>query len=467
MVLSDMGQEMNLVCIHTHDTGRYMTPYGYAALTPAIQEFAEDAMVFRKAFCVSPACTPSRGAMMTGTYPHCNGLMGLAHRGFSLKRPHTHLAVYLRTQGYQTVLAGVQHESGFWMPGSVGRPAGEFLGYDKILTDFTMNPRNGQDYLQWDKNNCQAVCRFLRSYKSDRPFYLSYGLYSTHRPYPEPDMYEQYLYDARYVHLPYGMEDTPENRSDMAGFLKSLHGFDMNLGAVLDTVKQCGFYEDTILMVTTDHGTANPFTKCFLNDAGTGTALIMRVPGHTGSHGQVSDALISQLDVFPTLCSLLGLAEPSWLQGKSFAPCFDNPGWEGREELIQEMNFHTSYEPARSVRSRRYRYVRYLDGEWPYYNISNCDESPAKGRLLLHGWGKKKKQQEYLFDLVFDPEEKVNLAEEEEYKDVIDRFRGKLESFRERTGDYLLTSEEYKACYRVNRKECTFPSIRIDADRES
>ena len=73
---------MNVLYLHTHDTGRVISPYGYAVETPRIQEFCEDAMFFQQAFCVAPTCSPSRAGLLTGTYPHQNGMLGLAQRGF-------------------------------------------------------------------------------------------------------------------------------------------------------------------------------------------------------------------------------------------------------------------------------------------------------------------------------------------------------------------------------------------------
>lgn len=455
---------MNLLYIHTHDTGRNLTPYGFMAGTEAVQEFARDSLVFRKAFCVSPTCTPSRGAMLTGRYPHCNGLMGLSHRGFVLKDPQTHLASFLKNHGYITALSGVQHEEGFWLPDKTGIQSAGKLGYERILTDFSESPQSAEDYLCWDQKNAQGAMAFLMEQDGIRPFFLSYGLFSTHRPYPEAE--EGGRDDSRYVALPYGMEDTVENRKDMAGFLKSAACYDRNFRTVMTALKESGHYEDTIVLVTTDHGLANPFTKCCLNDAGTGVALIMRVPGYLQSYGQVSDALISQLDIFPTLCDLLGFPAPPWLQGKSFAHCFENPQAEARSSMIQEINFHTSYEPVRSVRSMRYRYVRYLDTEWIKYNISNCDESPAKQRLLLHGWSDQKRQEEYLYDLLFDPEEKVNLAGEKHYQGILKELREELIRHMEDTGDECLTKEMYQRRYKVNKKECTYPSIRTEDERE-
>ncbi len=466
MVISHMGKKMNVLYVHTHDTGRYLTPYGYPAGTSRLQEFAKDALVFRKAFCVSPTCTPSRGAMLTGRYPHCNGLAGLTHRGFSLNNPGQHLAAYLHTQGFATALSGVQHEEEFWLPRERGKRGANRLGYETVLTDFSVTPGNPEEYLEWDKKNAKAAADFLKTYEKQRPFFLSYGLFSTHRPYPQIREEERETFDCRYSPISYGMEDNKENREDMAGFLKSLHCCDRNFGIVLDALKAYGYYDSTIILVTTDHGLANPFSKCCLNDAGTGVALMMRVPGYGGSYGCVSDALVSQLDVFPTICRLLNLPEPFWLQGESFAECFEDPKREAREELIQEINFHTSYEPARSIRSRRYRYVRYLDEEWPWYNISNCDESPAKAKLLENGWQEKRKSREYLYDLLFDPEEKINLADDPEYQHVLEEFRRKLSRHMEETEDCILERECYRKQYEVNKKQCTYPSICTEDERE-
>ena len=74
----------NILYIHSHDTGRYIQPFGHAIETPNIQRLAEEGLLFRKAFCVAPTCSPSRAGLLTGQYAHCSGMLGLAHRGFSL-----------------------------------------------------------------------------------------------------------------------------------------------------------------------------------------------------------------------------------------------------------------------------------------------------------------------------------------------------------------------------------------------
>ena len=81
-----MPSPPNILYLNSHDTGRYVQPYGTAVPTPNIQWLADQGVMFRNAFCAAPSCSGSRAALLTGSYCHNNGMMGLAHRGFSLLR---------------------------------------------------------------------------------------------------------------------------------------------------------------------------------------------------------------------------------------------------------------------------------------------------------------------------------------------------------------------------------------------
>src|SRR3954454_1580030 len=74
----------NILYIHSHDTGRYLPPYGHAAPTPNLKKLAAEGVLFRRAFSAAPTCSPSRSALLTGQFPHQNGMIGLAHRGFAM-----------------------------------------------------------------------------------------------------------------------------------------------------------------------------------------------------------------------------------------------------------------------------------------------------------------------------------------------------------------------------------------------
>src|SRR5581483_3521155 len=99
----------NILYLHSHDTGRYVQPYGHAVSTPNIQRLAETGILFRQAFCAGPSCSPSRASLLTGQYPHNNGMMGLAHRGFRLFNLEHHIIYTLRRAGYYSAVVGAQH----------------------------------------------------------------------------------------------------------------------------------------------------------------------------------------------------------------------------------------------------------------------------------------------------------------------------------------------------------------------
>ena len=86
----------NILYIHSHDTGRYVQPYGYAIPTPNIQKLAEEGILFRQAYCASPMCSPSRAALLTGQSPHSCGQFGLVNCGFPLRDTEKHLAHTLK-----------------------------------------------------------------------------------------------------------------------------------------------------------------------------------------------------------------------------------------------------------------------------------------------------------------------------------------------------------------------------------
>lgn len=405
------GTPLNIVYIHSHDSGRYLSPYGYPVPTPNLGKLAREGVTFRRAFSAAPTCSPSRAALLTGQCPHRNGMLGLAHRGFAMTDYKRHIVHTLKAAGYRTVLAGLQHVA--------AQP--ETIGYDEV-----MKPKNTQA-----ATVAPGAVKFLDG-KPAGPFFLDVGFFETHREYPAATVED----DARYIQPPAPMVDTAATREDMAGFHASARNLDRGIGQVLEAISRNGFAGNTLVISTTDHGLAFPRMKCNLTDTGWGVSLILRGPGVFGG-GKVSDAMVSHLDVFPTICEALGIAGPAWLEGRSMMPLLRGEKAEINEEVFAEVNYHASYEPARAVRTRRYKYIKRWGGRTTPV-LPNCDDSASKSLWLKYGWKEAAVAEEELYDLVFDPNEQANLVGVGARAGVLEEMRGRLAGWMTRTEDPLL-----------------------------
>ena len=405
------GQPLNIVYIHSHDSGRYLQPYGHAVPTPNLQRLASEGVLFRQAFSGAPTCSPSRAALLTGQCAHQNGMLGLAHRGFSLNDYKKHLVHTLRGAGYHSVLAGIQHVAA----------KDETVGYDQLLKPKT---KSAVDV-------APGAVEFLNG-RPKEPFFLDVGFFETHREYQKPTAAD----DPRYLQPPTPIPDTPETRLDVAGYHASARVLDNGVGRVLSALERNGLAGRTLVISTTDHGVAFPLMKCNLEDFGWGVSLIMRGPG-VFSGGKVSDALVSQLDIYPTLCDLLGIQQPNWVEGKSLLPLVRGEQKEIHEEVFAEVNYHAAYEPKRAVRTKRWKYIRrYGDRTAPV--LPNCDDGLSKSVWLEYGWKQKQLPAESLYDLIFDPTEHHNLVGDSSAAEALADMRGRLDSWMRKTSDPLL-----------------------------
>jgi len=399
----------NILYIHSHDTGRYIQPYGHAVPTPNLQRLAEQGVLFRQSLCAAPTCSPSRAGLLTGQCTHSSGMLGLAHRGFSLNDYNQHILHTLRKAGYYSALIGHQHIT----------QDPTVIGYDQIKA------HNGGI-----EQVVSAVVEFLKA--PPQPFFLSVGYFETHREFHEPGPNEDPLYCLPPAPLP----DTPQTRRDMAAFKASARILDQAIGAVLDALDANGLADNTLVICTTDHGVAFPGMKCTLTDHGIGVMLIIRGPGgFTG--GRVCDAMVSHVALFPTICDLLEIEHPAWLQGKSMMPVIRGEVEQINDEIFAEVTYHAAYEPQRAVRTQRWKYIRrFEDRQSPV--LPNCDDSLSKDVWLQHGWRDRPPVSEQLYDLIFDPNEAHNLAKDPSMIKVLEEMRDRLDRWMYATDDPLL-----------------------------
>lgn len=430
----------NILYIHTHDSGRYLEPYGFRVETPNIMQLAREGTLFRNTYCAAPTCSPSRVGLLSGMSPHSSNMLGLAQRGFQMDDYGKHLVNFLKGQGYNTSLFGVQHEA----------PLSSMIGYDYV---YEANC-DESDFMSRDLGACRHAAEYLDKYAGEKPFFMSVGFIHTHRKYP--DDAEEYI-NPDYVIPPFTVADTKENRKDMAAYMRSAQIADMCVGEVLQALRQSGCEDDTIIIFTTDHGIAFPFMKCNGYDTGMGVALIMKYKGNP-SAGKVCNSLLSQIDIFPTLCDMNGLEKPDYLQGKSFIKVFENPEAKINEQVFSEVTYHAAYEPMRCIRTERYKLIRYYDFHNGYVP-ANIDESSSKSLLIHSGLLRKSRAREMLFDLYIDPVERENLIENPDYKEIYTDLRLRLEEWMEKTEDPLL-----KVSYRVPKPEGAYVNRLQDLD---
>jgi N-sulfoglucosamine sulfohydrolase len=401
----------NILYIHSHDTGRYVQPYGYQVPTPNIQLLADQGVLFREAFCAAPTCSGSRASLLTGQYCHNNGMMGLAHRGWTLNDYGKHWVHTLREAGYRSVLVGEQHISTDPL----------LIGFDRVV--------------EMDSHRAEAVAPTTIEalhQQPEGPWFLSVGFFETHRSFFAPTSVRDTLYSLP----PTGLPDVIATRRDMAAFKASARSLDQGIGAVLHALHDLDLIDNTLVICTTDHGVAFPNAKATLYDRGTGVMMLMRGPGGF-SGGKVFDAMVTHLDVYPTICELAGIAPPSWLAGKSLMPMVRGETDRLHDSIFSEITYHAAYEPLRSVRTERWKYIRRFH-DYPHPVLANCDDSASKELWVEHGWGERLVPEERLYDLLFDPNEGSNLAGDPSREGVMTEMRERLQTWMRETHDPLL-----------------------------
>lgn len=443
---TDGPDRSNVVLVHCHDLGQHLGCYGADVESPNLDRLAADGVRMENNFCTAPHCSPSRSSMMTGAYPHENGLMGLAHMGWELDDDWMTLPKYLQEAGYSTHLLGFQHE----VPENPER-----LGYDHVDTDTKRALELVDVVEEFFESAADDAAGDAADGTPEEPFFVSIGLEEPHRPfrrdylpeeiYDEPDPETVSLDDFPYL------PDEPGVREDAAN-LQSLiaETLDPAVGKYREALAEAGLAEDTLFVFTTDHGLAMPRAKGTCYDPGIETALLFHQPGVVEG-GAVHDELVSNVDLMPTLLDLLGLEPPTDVAGRSFAPLLRGESYEPRERIFGEMTWHDRYNPIRTIRTERFKYVRNFSVLPKVFVPMDVTPTPA-GRAVHEEFYVEQRPAEELYDLERDPHELENLASDRtpfetaaeasdpdpEYVDALDRLRDELEEWMAATDDPLL-----------------------------
>jgi arylsulfatase A-like enzyme len=410
-----MAERLNILHIICHDLGRHLNCYGRPDVpSPTLDRLASEGVRFENCFAASPPCSPARGSLMTGRYAHTNGQVGLCHRGFPLPDNERTITDYLNDAGYLTANIGFQHERD-----------------DPLANRYQYNDQRSRD----SETVASNAAAFLQAQagRSGRPFYLNAGFSEVHLPFTRPVYTPD---DPSAVSVPAWLPDNRGVREELARFNGAIRWMDQSVGVILDALRDSGLDRTTLVMFTTDHGMAFPRAKGTLYTPGIGVTLIMRMPEGRGRRGVVREELISSIDIAPTLLEAAGAPPAEAIQGRSFLGLLTGGGYEPRDAVFAEKNYHDCYDPVRSVRTRWYAYLRNFEPRPKIILSSDLRRSSASDEMWP--WASEPRDGEELYDLEADPYEMTNLAARPELAAVKAELSRRVDQWMTDTDDPLL-----------------------------
>lgn len=407
--------------------------------TPTVDRLAREGLRFEHAYVAAPSCTPSRAALLTGQYPHRLAEGGQLW-GFLPARFDVYPSMLARA-GYH---AGSMRKG--WGPGSL-----DAAGRSEDAA--------GRKY--------QDFGSFLSARPAGAPFVFWFGSPDPHRPY-DPGSGEASGIAPSRVAVPGFLPDTPAVRGDIADYLFEVERFDRELGEVIARLERDGELDRTLVIVTGDNGMPFPRAKATVYDGGTRVPLVIRWPGRV-PRGAVSDAMVSFVDLAPTVLEAAGLAPPTDMSGRSLLPLLagDEPT-SSRPRVFLERERHANVRrgdlsyPVRAVRTHDFLYVRNLRPDrWPagdpelYHSVGpfgDIDDGPSK-QLLLRARAETaiapfaalaldKHPAEELYDLARDPWQRRNVAADTAYAGRLATLRADLDRWMTDTADPRATADD-------------------------
>lgn len=421
-----LAKPPDIVVFLADDLGQLdVTPYGgYGIRTPNLQKLADRGMTFSRAYVASPSCAPSRAALLTGLMPARNGAQA------NHSKPRAEIKKwpkYFQELGYEVVAFGkVSHY----------KHTVDY-GFDHFAND-TFHDHKGiaaaVEYLrQRDRKDAKPLCLFV-------------GSNWPHVPWPVKDL----GYEPSDLPLPPKSIDTLETREWRARYAAAVTKADDDLGVVLDAVA-ANLPKETLVLFTSDHGAQWPFGKWNLYESGVAVPLIAAWPGQI-KPGTRTAAMVSWIDLLPTLVAAANGKSPENIDGRSFLPVLRGESHAHRERIFtthlndNRMNVY----PCRAVRDERWKYIRNLHPEYAFTTHIDASSGPLTQRAFFSTWESAAKKNEAaaailksyharpaeeLYDLERDPYEEHNLAVDEKHLSTLTRLRGELDAWLKEQND--------------------------------
>jgi arylsulfatase A-like enzyme len=465
---------------------------------PNLNQLAEESVVFTQAYVAQPVCTPSRGTIMTGLYPHNHGALG---NNIALRKETPTIAEMLGGAGgaggaggvsgtdganYRTGYVGKWHlgdeiyaQHGFaeWVSiddnyhkhVSAGKDPNTHCDYYYFLRQHGFEPdakeKSGYDY--FSRNYCTRLPEefsktayvadramdFIQKNK-DEPFVLYVNFFEPHSPYhsafddmydpqdvelppcfdklPSPDAPLKGLLNRRYYHEIKGMDNEEKWRQQIAYYWGMISLVDKNVGRILDTLRENGLEDDTIVVFTSDHGDMmgdfHMLTKGMMFQSAVRVPLMIKVPGLHGQPRKIAEP-VSLVDLAPTLLDILGSQTPQRMDGKSLFPAMKGEAGLEHNDVFIEWN-------AKGGEDNKSMFDEYRKGEWrerleqALLADIRTIVTPDGWKLCLSACGEHE-----LYHLAEDPCETTNLYFQVGHEGKIAELTEKIADWKKKTGD--------------------------------
>jgi arylsulfatase A-like enzyme len=396
--------------------------------TPNIDRLAADGVMFKRTYANVPVCCPARAILLTGTYPHVNGMVA---NDLRLREERVTIAEILRGAGYRTGFVGKWHldggprDPGFVPPGPRRQGFDFWAAYECHHLHFSpIYFRDTPEEILVPKFEPEASCdfaiEFLKSQPKDQPFFLTVQMGPPHDPYGAPEEYMK-RYDAEKLTMPANWQPGSEaprgaanipprlrrpgmparpyvpvgGKEEVAAYYAAITSLDDQVGRLLATLRETGADENTIILFTSDHGdmlgSHGLRRKRKPHDESARVPGIIRWPARVPK-GKVVDTLFSHVDMAPTLLALAGLDVPKTMQGADLSRVALGQTTDGPDAVLLQIfvpfNPDGIAKPWRGIVTATHTYARHEAEPWVLFDdqadphqMKNLATEPAHAAL--------------------------------------------------------------------------------------
>ena len=442
-------QRMNVLLITADDLGLQLSCYGDPYIkTPHLDVLAESGVKFRTAYVTQASCSSSRSSMFTGLYPHATGQIGLANAGFVLDSSQVgkNLPRDLKAAGYRTGILGKLHvapESSF--PFDYRPRSGDTRDVRRVAEDAAkfMAEDDGQPFFLMVN---YSDPHFYKGRKTDRP-----GFPPQWKGIPDDPIAEDTVPGWDFQGF-----DEPVARRRASNYYNTVKRLDVGVGLLLTELEKAGRVGDTLVIFLGDHGP--PFnrgkTTCY--ESGLRVPFLVRWPG-VARAGTESDALVSAVDIAPTILDATGAKTDRSMHGRSLRSALLGEqapeGW--RRFLVGEFHYHgaSPFFPRRAVRGDRFKLIHNpLAGKSkPNFRVDGDPIADAALSKKYKDTDAGKAFRRYMdppqwefYDLQNDPVEFFNLVDDPAYVEKVEELKQALQAWQRETDDPLTSAEGFE-----------------------